>query len=156
MYLPGLWLVHELLHDVNFGVRKGFNHDRTPLIPSNQPSATANPAPFVQELERELSLNRKAGPFLAPPFSSFVCSPMGAISIPKKHSQPPKWCVNNDLSWPAVQSGNDAISKELYTCSYDLLDQAISYLKLFGPNAPMSNLDLSDAFRHIRVDPRDW
>ena len=57
MYPPGLWLVHELLRDINFGVPVGFNHDRNPLIPSNQPSATANPAPFAQELEHELSLN---------------------------------------------------------------------------------------------------
>lgn len=76
---------------------------------------------------------------------------MGAI--PKKHSQPPKWCIINDLSWPAGQSVNDAISKELYTRSSDSLNKAISYLKSFGPNALMSKLD---AFRHILVDPRDW
>ena len=32
----------------------------------------------------------------------------------------------------------------------------ISYLKSFGPNAPMTNLDLSDSLRIILVDPRDW
>lgn len=30
------------------------------------------------------------------------------------------------------------------------------YLKMFGPNALMSKLHLSDAFRHILVDPLDW
>ena len=31
-----------------------------------------------------------------------------------------------------------------------------SYLKSFGLNALISKLDLSDAFYHILVDPRDW
>lgn len=123
---PDCDFVNELLQDINFGVRIGFNHDRTPLISSNHPFSAANPAPVAQELERELSLNRKAGPFLVPPFLNFVCSPMGAI--PKKHSQHSKWRIINDLSWPAGMSVNDAISRELYTCSYDSPDQAISYL----------------------------
>ena len=77
---------------------------------------------------------------------------MGAI--PKKHSQPPKWRIVNDLSCPAGQSVNNAFSKELYTCSYDSIDQAISYLKSFGPNALISKLD--HAFHLILVDPCDW
>ena len=91
-------------------------------------------------------------PFLAPTFSNSVWSPMGAI--PKRTSEPPKWRIINDLSWPAGQSVNDAFSKELYTCSYDSIDQAISYLKSFAPNALISKLD--HAFHLILVDPRDW
>ena len=147
-------LVNDLLHDIEFGVRIGFHHDRTFLISSNHFSAISNPAPVAKELERELSLNRKAGPFLVPPFSNFVGSPTGAI--PRKHSQPLKWRIINDLSWPAGETVNDAIPKELYSCSYDSLDSAITYLESFGPNALMSKLDLSDAFRHILVDPCDW
>ena len=99
-------------------------------------------------------IEQKGRAFLSPPSSNFVRSPMGAN--PKKHSQPVKWRIINDLSWPAVQSINNSIPKELYTCSYDSLDSAIAYLKSFGPNALMSKLDLSDAFHHILVDPRDW
>ena len=77
-------------------------------------------------------------------------------AIPKKHSQPPKCRNIDDLLWLAGQSVNDAFSKELHTCSYDSIDQAISYLKSFGPNALISKLDLSDAFHHILVDPCDW
>ena len=76
-------------------------------------------------------------------------------AIPKKHSQPPKWRSIDDLSWLAGQSVNDAFAKELYTCSYDSIGQAISYLKSFGPNALIKKLDLSDAFHHILVDPCD-
>ena len=122
------------------------------MISLNHRSSTANPAPVAQELERDLSLNRKAGPFLAPTSSNSVWSPMGAI--PKNHSQPPKWGIINDLSWPAGQSVNEAFSKESYTCSYDSIDQAISCLKSFGPNALISKID--HAFHLLLVDPRDW
>ena len=40
-------------------------------------------------IERELDLNRKVGPFLAPPLKHFTGSPLGAIL--KKHSAPVKW-----------------------------------------------------------------
>ena len=116
------------------------------MLSSNHPSATANLAPVAQGLERELSLNRKAGPFFAPTFSNFVW-------FPKKHSQPPKWHIINDLSWLAGQSVDDAFSKELYTCSYDSMDQTISYLKSFGLKALISKLDLSDAIYNMLVDP---
>ena len=132
-------LMKDLLHDIEYGVRIGFHHDGTPLISSNHFLAISNPAPLAKELERKLSLNRKAGPLLVPPFFNFVGSPMGAI--PKKHSQ------------PVGQSINDAIPKELYSCSYDSIDNAIAHLKTFASNALMSKLDLSDAFRDIQVDP---
>ena len=109
---------------------------------------------MARELERKLSLNRKIGPFLTPPFASFVGSPMGAV--PKKLSIPKKWRLINDLSWPAAHSVNDGIPKKLFSCTYDTLDRAISQLKLHGQGALMSKLDLSDAFRHILVRREDW
>ena len=98
---PDSALVTDLLHNIEYGIRIGFHNERTPLISSNHFSALSNPEPVAKELERELFLNRKAGPFLAPPSSHFVGSPMGAI--PKKPSQPVKWRIINDLSWPAGQ-----------------------------------------------------
>ena len=108
---------------------------------------------MAKELERVLSLNRKIGPFLTPPFANFVGSPMGAI--PKKCSMPTKWRIINDLSWPAGHSISDGIPKELFSCTYDTIDHAISQLKLHGQGALMSKLDLSDAC-HILVRCEDW
>jgi len=79
---------------------------------------------------------------------------MGAI--PKKRSMPTKWRIIHDLSWPTTHSVNDGIPKELFSCTYDTLDRAISQLKLRGQGALMSKLDLSDAFRHILVRREDW
>lgn len=139
---------------MNNGVRIGYTRPRTSLISSNHPSASSNITAIAAELEREIGLNRKIGPFLKPPFAHFVGSPMGAI--PKKRSMPLKWRIINDLSWPAGQSINDGISKDDFSCSYDTLDTAIAHLKRLGIGTYMSKLDLSDAFRHILVHPDDW
>ena len=58
--------------------------------------------------------------------------------------------------WPAGLSVNDSIPKDLFTCTYDSLNRAITLLKQFGTGALMSKLDLSDAFRHILVNAQDW
>ncbi|KAK3754686.1 hypothetical protein QZH41_015386, partial [Actinostola sp. cb2023] len=61
---------------------------------------------------------------------------MGAI--PKKRSEPVRWRLINDLSWPPGHSINDNIPKELYTCRYDTLDTAIRLLKTHDAGALMS------------------
>lgn len=55
--LPDCDFVKELLHDINFGVRIGFNHDRTPWIPQIT-------LPQPQELERELFPTERSSPSL--------------------------------------------------------------------------------------------
>ena len=152
---PDRKLVKDLLNDITHGVRIGYQPtNRAPIVCDNHASAKTNTAPVAAELERELTLQRKVGPFLEPPFSHFVGSPMGAI--PKKHSNPPKWRIIHDLSWPAGHFTNDGIPQDLFSCSYDSLDSAICILKHLGPGALMSKLDLSDAFRHILVHKDDW
>lgn len=147
--------VNDLLHDIEFGVRIGYQPvSRDYQIHTNHLSAILNPEPVAREIERELDLNRKVGPFLTPPFENFTGSPLGAI--PKKHSAPVKWRIIHDLSWPAGLSVNDGIPKDLFTCTYDSIDRAITLLKQFGTGALMSKLDLSDAFRHILVNAQDW
>ena len=95
MWLSCLWahpdtdFVNDLLHDIEFGVRIGYqpvSHDYQ--IHTNHLSAILHPEPVAREIERELDLNRKVGPFLTPPFENFTGSPLGAI--PKKHSAPVK------------------------------------------------------------------
>ena len=153
-HYPDRSLANDLLHDIHFGVNIGFSGTRYCHVYDNHFSATTNPKAVARELERELSLHRKIGPFLTPPFTNFVESPMGAI--PKKRLMPMKWCIIHDLSWPAAHSVNDGIPKEPFPCTYDTLDRAISQLKLNGQGALMSKLDLSDAFRHILVRREDW
>ena len=147
---PDTDFVNDLLHDIEFGVHIGYQPiSRDYQIHTNHLSAILNPEPVAREIERELDLNRKVGPFLTPPFENFTGSPLGAI--PKKHSAPVKWRIIHDLSWPAGLSVNDGIPKDLFTCTYDSLDRAITLLRQFGTCALMSKLDLSDAFRCERL-----
>ena len=44
---------------------------------------------------------------------------------------------------------HDVIPKELFSCTYETINQTISQLKLQGQGALMSKPDLSDAFRQI-------
>jgi len=77
------------------GVNIGFSGTRNSHVYDNHLSATTNPEAVARELERELSLHRKIGPFLTPPFTNFVGSPMGTIPI--KRSMPTNWCIIHDL-----------------------------------------------------------
>lgn len=151
---PDRTFVDDLLNGIDNGLNIGFIGDRNFRVSNNHFSAISNATAVAKELERELSLNRILGPFLSPPFTNFIGSPMGAI--PKKRSEPVRWRIIHDLSWPPGNSINDSIPKELYKCRYDTLDNAIKQLKTLGAGALMSKLDLSDAFRHILVNKNDW
>jgi len=105
--------IDTLIHDIEHGVNIGYTGRRTCLISPNHHSAVFNREAVARELERELGLDRKIGPFLDPPCEHFVGSPMGAI--PKKRSTPIKWRIINDLSWPEGQSINDGISKDSFS-----------------------------------------
>jgi len=67
---PDQTLANDLLHDICSGVNIGFSGNRFSQIYDSHLSAT--PEEVARELERELSLNRKIGPFLTPPFANFV------------------------------------------------------------------------------------
>lgn len=57
-------LANDLLHDIRFGVNIGFSGNHDSQIYENHFLAKTNPEAVAKELERELTLNRKIGPFL--------------------------------------------------------------------------------------------
>lgn len=57
-------LANDLLHDICFGVNIGFSGNHDSQIYENHFLAKTNPEAVAKELERELTLNRKIGPFL--------------------------------------------------------------------------------------------
>ena len=74
---PDTDFVNDLLHDIEFGVRIGYQPvTRDYQIYATHFSAILNPEPVAREIERELDLNRKVGPFLIPPFENFTGSPV--------------------------------------------------------------------------------
>lgn len=126
-----------LLNDVENGVAIGY--DGLQICHSNHLSATTISHSVINEIPCELNMRRKAGPFVRPPFPHFVSSPPGAI--PRRHSKPPR----ADRKMP-----------DKFTCQYDTLDCAISFIKQAGPAAQMTKPDLLETHRHILVHPQDW
>ena len=75
--------------------------------------------------------------------------------IPKK-TQPEKWRLIVDLSFPMGASVNDGIPS--YRCSlrYPSIDLAIQQIFKVGQDAHLSKLDIKDAYQIVLVHPDDW
>ena len=76
----------DLIHDIEHRGRIGYTGPRTSRISPDHLSAIWNITSTALELECELGLGRKIGPFLTPSVEKFVRSPMG--TIPKKPWNP--------------------------------------------------------------------
>ena len=64
------------------------------------------------------------------------------------------------MSFPQGKSVNDAVQKDIYLntyfeLNYPPVDAVINRLKLLGTEALLYKIDISRAFRHIRIDPGD-
>ena len=104
---PDSEFVNRVIQYCKQGVHIGYEGLNHSVISPNWPSALENPNVIEKYLADEIAKGRKAGPFDQPPFLNFVGSPMGAIE--KKHSNPKKFRIIQDLSWPPGRSVNDAI-----------------------------------------------
>ena len=65
-----------------------------------------------------------------------------------------------DLSWPKGSSVNNGVAKDVYlNTHYELkfpsVDIITNSLRNLGPSAQMFKIDISRAFRHIKIDPGD-
>ena len=65
-----------------------------------------------------------------------------------------------DLSWPKGQAVNDGVHKNVYLggefeMHYPTVDKIVKQLNAIGPSAKIFKVDISRAFRHIRIDPGD-
>ena len=65
-----------------------------------------------------------------------------------------------DLSWPKGSSVNHSVSKNTYLGTYFRLhypsaDHITQTIRDLGPNAILYKIDISRAFRHLRIDPGD-
>ena len=106
-------------------------------------------------IQTEMQHSAIYGPFAEPPFPCHV-SPF--LTRDKPNSD--KRRVILDLSFLSGQSGNDGVPKDKYLGSYfDLkypsVDHIVDSLKELGTDALLYKIDISRAFRHLRIDPGD-
>jgi hypothetical protein len=97
-------------------------------------------------------MGRTAGPFIAPPFPNLQISPLSAV--PKKRTE--KLRVIHDLSYPRGSVKHSVNSRLLQVqCVYVRFEAVLQTISAIGPSCLLAKIDIKDAFRLLRVDPKD-
>ena len=94
------------------------------------------------------------------PFSEYPCPCHTSLFLTREKPNSDNRRVILDLIFPVGQSVNDGVSKDKYLNTYFELnylavDTIVNSLKIIGPHALVYKIDISRAFRHIRIDPGD-
>ena len=148
----------QLIEFLKFGFPLGFNrnaslsHDDT-----NHKSAIEYPEHVEAYLAEEISHGAIVGPFTDHPIANSHFSPF--MTRPKANSDNRR--VILDLSWPQGSSVNDGIEKDAYmgvdfNLTFPSLDHLTTQLTKLGKGAHIYKVDVSRAFRHLKVDPYDY
>ena len=162
-FFPVFWISwthnyfdQQLLDLIEFGFPLSF--DRSSSLSSlddNHTSAVKYPSHDEEYLLEELNHNAILGPLDSPPFLIHI-SPF----MTREKSGSDKRRNISDLSWPKGLSVNDGVTKDWYLGTqfemhYPLVDHIVDQLNQLGPAAEIFKVDISRAFRHIRIDPGD-
>ena len=108
-------------------------------------------------LKEEMAFGAIVGPFSDPPFKEFHISPFMTREKPGgEHRR-----VIMDLSFPHGMAVNMNISKDSYLGTEFILtlpsiDHITNKIKQLGKGSLIYKVDISRAFRHIKIDPRDY
>ena len=119
---------------------------------SNMQSAKEHPHIIEEYLHKETMAGQILGPFPPQSIPGVHINRFGVI--PKK-SQPGKWCLITDLSFPNGHSINDAISPELCMLQYISVNQVALAAVRLGRGALLAKTDIKAAYRLIPVHPMD-
>ena len=156
-HLQGYW-DEQLLELIEFGFPRDFNRN-CPLNHEtrNHKSATEFPNDIDAYIEEELKYDALLGPFESHPIASGHCSPF--MSRAKPNSDRRRVII--DLSWPLGASVNAGLDKTSYLGSpffltFPTVDDITDQLTCLGRGALLFKVDISRAFRHVKVDPGDY
>ena len=154
-YLANFW-DKQLPDLIEFGFPLDFCRGGTlQSTEKNHLSALQNTTHVEQYIMEELSYGAIHGPYQEKPFPMHV-SPLMVRDKPNSN----KKCTIMDLSWPKGFSVNHGVSKNTYldtyfTLHYPSVDHIRQTIRDLGPNAILYKIDISRAFRHLRIDPGD-
>ena len=147
---------HQLSDLIQFGFPLDFDRDRVlGLTEDNHPSAKK----FVEDIDayiaEELSYGVMMGPFDVPPFALHI-SPF--LTREKPGSDTRRTIM--DLSWPKSHSVNDGVINNEYLGTafhlhYPSIDDFVKRVVQLGPACKTFKVDISRAFRHLRIDLGD-
>ena len=150
---PDKTFVDSIMHIIDFGADIGFSGTHYEQSCRNLRSAIEFPESVSKAITTLVISQHALGPFPAPPYLNFRCSPLGSVTRPRK---PLKRRLIHHLSWPHGTSVNDGIADAEGRIHYEAFDQAVSAIAKFGKGTLLAKLDLKEAFHHIPVRPADW
>ena len=121
----------------------------------NHTSANDYASHVTKYIQEELQFGAMIGPFDEKPCTLHI-SPF--MTRDKAQSEVRRTII--DLSWPKGQAVNDGVNKNVYLggefeMHYPTVDKIVKQLNAIGPAANIFKVDISRAFRHIRIDPGD-
>ena len=148
----------QLLHLLQFGFPLDFNmacplrHDL-----NNHSSANEFPADVDAYIDEECRYGAILGPFHVNPIVNVYNPPFMTRNKPNSDRRR----VIIDLSWPLGSSVNSGIDKNTYldtpfSLTFPTVDDITSELKRIGRGGLLYNIDVSHAFRHVKIDPGDY
>ena len=154
---PDKQYVDFILNGIRDGFRLGFQRESDKdlvisLARKNMKSADENPQVVRDYLEAELRRGTMLGPLSREEVPEVHLNRFGVIP---KSSQPGKWRLIVDLSYPEGRSVNDAISPEQCSLQYVKVDDVVRKLLELGPAALMAKIDIKSAYRIVPVHPDD-
>ena len=148
----------QLLQLLRFSFSLDFNRN-CPLENAigNHASATQFPGDVDAYIEEESKYGALLGPFKENPIAHSHVSPFMTRNKPNSDRRR----VIIDLSWPHGASVNSGIDKDTYldsafTLTFPTVDHITSELKRLGRGTLLYKIDVSRAFRHVRIDPGDY
>ena len=155
--LQGYWY-EQLLGCLKFGFHLGFNrkcplkHDK-----ENHKSAVLFPDHVTKYIVEEQKFGAIIGPFEKSLIKNLHYSPFMTRDKPNSENRR----VILDLSWPRGESVNAGVEKNGYMVSdfkltFPTIDDLTQELIKIGKGAHIFKVDVSRAFRHLNVDPRDY
>ena len=140
-----------LLQGLTDGFKIGLEGDHPLSAARNCSSALKQPDIIDNYLREELAYGSIIGPFDKQPFPDFVMNRFGVI--PK--SEPGKWRLIADLSFPFKNSVNSKIPDEHVTVSYCGITDAIPKILELGRGTFMGKFDIKRAYRLLPVNSND-
>ena len=155
VYLDGYDVTSK--NELLFGVKHGFRihsslESRLGYDYKNHFSAVQFSSLVSQKIDRELSLDRIAGPFhFAPP--GLIFSPLA--SVPKR-GDPGEIRLIHDLSFPKGDSVNQFIPREYCQVVYELVDDCIEIICEIGVGCMIAKADIMNAFRILPIHPDSY
>ena len=144
--------VRFLVDGFTSGFRIPYNGNDTHRLSKNLRSATENLKILLQKIQKEKNAGRMAGPFREPPFSNFICSPLGLV--PKKNEG--EFRTIHHLSYPKGSSVNDGIPPEHKTVQYQCIDDAVKHMIKYGKGCYFSKTDIEHAYKIVPVHPSSY